>query len=298
MSIVVARQVQELRQTQPPVAVVDVRLPEDFDAEHLPGAEPACVFQVDFLDSVRRLVPDPEAAVLVYGWGGGSLESTDAARRLQEAGYRRVHNFPGGISEWKGDGFPTLGRGPAPAPRRLDGVVPLDLTETRLEWTGRNLLNKHTGTVGLKSGHLVFHEDWLVGGEMVIDLTTVRCLDLHDEALNAMLLAHLASGDFLDVARHPEARWVLRKVSAVPEGRPGTPNVQMLADLTLRGITRTVPAVAVAGRTPDGRVGAQASMAFDRTDWGSAYGSAKFFRSLGKHLVNDLVEIQARIVAG
>ena len=65
----------------------------------------------------------------------------------------------------------------------------------------------------------------------------------------------------------------------------------------MRGITRELPIVAVGGRTPEGRLAVQAVFAFDRTDFGSAYGSGRFFRNLGKHLVNDLVEIQVRLVA-
>jgi ABC-type phosphate transport system auxiliary subunit len=55
--------------------------------------------------------------------------------------------------------------------------------------------------------------------------------------------------------------------------------------------------LAVAGRTPEGRVAAQATLVFDRTEFGSTYGSARFFQSLGRHLVNDQVEIQVRLVA-
>lgn len=297
MSVVVTREVQAIRQSQPSAVVLDVRIEEDYAAEHLAGARHACVFEVAFVDHVRRAIPDPETPVVVYGWGGGSLESTDAARRLIEAGYRGVHNFPGGLLEWKGEGLPTLGSGPRPTPPQWNGDYPVDLAETRVEWTGRNLLNKHVGTVGVKSGRLTFKDDWLTGGEFEVDLTSVRCADIADPGLNATLLAHLASADFLDSGRHPVARLAIRKVGPVPDGRPGTPNLQLLTEVTWRGITRPVPVLAVAGRTPEGRMGLQASFALDRTDWGSAYGSARFFRSLGRHLVNDLIEIQVRVVA-
>lgn len=298
MSFVTTRQVQELRNAQPPAAVLDVRIPEDFAVEHIAGALNLCVFEAGFVDEVRRQVPDLAQPVVVYGFGSPSMESTEAARRLIESGYSSVHNYPGGLAEWKSDGLPILGNGPGAAVPELNGAVSVDLAQTRVEWTGRSLLGRHGGTVGVKSGSLLFEKDWLVGGEFVLDLNAIECLDLADPVLNARLLAHLRSADFLDAERHPEARWVIRKTAAVPGGRPGSPNLQMLADLTLRGITRTVPAVAVAGRTPDGRVAAQAAVAFDRTDWGSSYGSGKCFRSLGKYLVNDLVEVQVRVVAG
>ena len=36
------------------VALVDVRLGDDYDAEHLPGAKNNCVFEVAFLDRARQ----------------------------------------------------------------------------------------------------------------------------------------------------------------------------------------------------------------------------------------------------
>ena len=46
----------------------------------------------------------------------------------------------------------------------------------------------------------------------------------------------------------------------------------------------------------DGRPAAQATFSFDRTLWNVLYGSGRWFHRLGGHLVNDLVEIQVRIV--
>ncbi|MCC6233184.1 MAG: YceI family protein [Verrucomicrobiales bacterium] len=297
-SFLTARQVRELREGNAALVVLDVRRPEAYDAAHLAGALNTCVFEIAFVEEVRRRVPDLETPIIVYGLGPTSFESTDAARRLIEAGYRRIHNFPGGLVEWKTDGLPTLGSGALLDPPPLQGVLPLDLTESRVEWTGRNLLNKHRGQLRVTAGSLEFRDGWLVGGEVALDLRSVSCTDLTDPALNRLLLEHLRSADFLDAERHPEAKLVIRRTAPVANGRPGAPNLQMIADLTFRGITREITALAVAGRTPEGRVGAQSLVVLDRTDWGSAYGSGRFFQDLGQHLVNDHVELEVRLVTG
>ena len=41
---------------------------------------------------------------------------------------------------------------------------------------------------------------------------------------------------------------------------------------------------------------AQATLDFDRTLWGSLYGSGKFFARLGQHVVNDLIHLQLKVV--
>lgn len=298
MNFVTTRQVRDLLAGPSPACLLDVRIPEEHAAAHLAGSVNACVFELSFLDQVRRLTPDPARPVVVYGFGLSSLESTEATRQLAAAGYTAVYNFPGGLEEWRGEGLPTHGTGSSESSGPIVEVTrPLDLAETRVEWTGRNLLNRHTGQIPVKSGFLEFRGGWMTGGEVVLDVEGVTCTDLADPAQNAQLVAHLRSSDFLDARRHPEARLVIRQVAPAPQGRPGIPNLQVAAELTLRGLTRPLGFPVIAGRTPDGRVGAQAVFALDRTEWGSAYGSGRFFRSLGRHLVNDLVEIQVRLLA-
>ena len=52
-----------------------------------------------------------------------------------------------------------------------------------------------------------------------------------------------------------------------------------------------------AGITAEGKAAAQASFAIDRTRWNVKYGSGRLFRNLGGHLVNDMIELQLRIVS-
>lgn len=53
---------------------------------------------------------------------------------------------------------------------------------------------------------------------------------------------------------------------------------------------------ATTGLTPEGKPAAQATFSLDRTHWGAIYGSARFFQRRGMHLVNDLIDLQLRIV--
>jgi polyisoprenoid-binding protein YceI len=109
------------------------------------------------------------------------------------------------------------------------------------------------------------------------------------------LVAHLQSDDFFDVESYPEACFAFQKaeVSADP---PGCQNLKLHGELTLRGETRPMTIGAAAGFTPEGQAALQATVAFDRTDWGVLYGSGKFFKRLAGHLVNDHVELQLRVV--
>jgi hypothetical protein len=45
------------------------------------------------------------------------------------------------------------------------------------------------------------------------------------------------------------------------------------------------------------RVTGQGQLELDRTEFGSIYGSGKFFRFLGKHVVNDHIHLHVKIHA-
>jgi rhodanese-related sulfurtransferase len=298
MKEITAPELQALRNREPAAVLLDVRLPEDHAAAHLPHALSACVFEIAFPGHVARLVPDKATPVVVYGAGAPSLESAEAAEKLRRLGYADVRDFRGGVLAWREARLPFKGGGTTVAALApLEGERPVDLAESRVEWTGRNLLNKHSGLVPLTAGKLLFRHGWLVAGEFTLDLTGLTCTDLADPQPNAVLVEHLKGDDFLDVARFPAAWFVLRKVEPVHGATPGAPNLRVTGDLTLKGATRPLAFLAAGGRTPEGRPAMQAAFALDRTLWNVRYGSGKFFQRLGRHLVNDLVELQVRLLA-
>ena len=277
--------------------VIDVRLADDFEAARICGAVNDCVYEVAFTKRLEETAPDRDRPVVLYGAGAGSHEAAMAAEKLERLGYSDVAMLDGGIAAWKAGGFPVEEGSPLPAPPDPpDGRRELDLAECRLQWLGRNLLNKHLGTIDITSGHLDFANGTLSGGEMGFDLRSIRCSDLDGDPLHDVLVGHLLDHDFLDAEAHPECRLVIPDAASLPNAAPGTPNLQIAADLTMRGRTEPIEFMAAAGLTPEGRPAAQAGFAIDRTRWGILYGSARFFHRLAGHLVNDLIEFDARLV--
>ena len=277
--------------------VMDVRLADDFDAAHLPGAANNCVYEVTFTERLQGIAPDQDRPIVLYGERADSHEAPMAAEKLERLGYSDVAILEGGLGAWRAAGFPIEEGAPLPSPPHLpDGRRELDLAECRLQWLGRNLLNKHYGTIEITGGHLDFRNGELSGGEMSIDLRSIRCADLSGDPLHDVLVAHLLDHDFLDAEAHPDCHLTITDAASLPNAASGTPNVQLAADLCMRGVTGPIEFMAAAGLTPDGRAAAQASFAIDRTRWGILYGSARFFHRLAGHLVNDLIEFDARIV--
>lgn len=280
-------------------AVVDVRLEADFKRRHLRGAKNNCVYEVGFVEHMAAIAPDKSRAVLVYGDGPHTHEARMAAEKLVRAGYAKVIQSRDGPAEFVEAGLPveeTAGEPEAEAPPRPDGRKKVDLAESRLQWTGRNLLNRHRGTLQMKSGHLDFEDGTLIGGEFAFDINAITCENLKGDPLHDILVDHLRSHDFFDTEIFPEARFRLVRVEQVAGATAGSPNLRIEGELTLKDRTGPVAFEAVAGLADKGKFAAQAVLSFDRTQWNVLYGSGKFFSNLGMHLVNDLIEIEVRMV--
>src|SRR3954471_12159861 len=96
------------------VVLLDVRLPEDFAVEHIPGAVNQCVFEVLFLQALGEKGIRQDASVCVYGAGADSHESQVAAEKLERAGFLQVLDFRGGLEAWIAEGRPVERQSPPP----------------------------------------------------------------------------------------------------------------------------------------------------------------------------------------
>lgn len=276
-----------------PSPLIDILSTESFAEEHLPGAVNICVYEVAFLDKIRAAFPDPNAPLTIYGLNDSTHEAEVAVKKLAAAGYRHVQVLADGLEGWKLSGG-EIERGVAV--EAISGRYEVDTTMSVVEWMGRNLFNRHLGTVELDSGHIMMNDGKLVGGCLSIDMTTLYCADIPDPVLNAHLIAHLKSDDFFSVDKFPRAEFVISASLPRSGVRADEPNYQIRGDFTLRGITKPMDFAAVVAKEADGAFAAQAVLELDRTVWGAIYGSAKFFGRLGQHLVNDEVHLHLKIV--
>jgi len=291
-------QLAEMLSCDSPPILLDVRLASDFDSGHIPGAVNNCVFEVAFMKRLADILNDKASPICVYGSGSTSHESRMAAEKLILEGYPKVSELREGLEGWIMAGK-EVEQGPALAepPGLPDGKRTFNLEESRVEWTGRNLLNKHHGTIGLKSGELRFQDGKLKSALITLDMNDIRCSDLEGSEMHDVLTTHLKDHDFFHSDLHPEAIVEIKDTRPIPGAGHGACNLQLRGNLTLKGITKAIEFKAATGVTEDGHFAAQAAFPLDRTEWGIIYGSGKYFKRLMGHLVNDEVDIQLRIVS-
>lgn len=279
------------------VCLVDILLPEDFACRHIAGAENACVYEMVFLERIAECVPDPERAVVVYDDSGTTRAAWAAKEKLERAGYRNVAILEGGLQAWLAAGFAVEQVTPSLSPPVVrDGVYPLDTEKSVVEWTGRNINNRHYGRITISGGEVVLAKGFPVSGRFLLEMDSIANLDIQDEGWRGMLHRHLKSEDFFDVEHFPTAVFELSGAAAIAGATPGTPNVEIAGKLTVKGITRPLCFPAMVAAQEDGSLKAQAALDFDRTLWDVSYGSGRLFERLGMHLVNDLISVELFIV--
>jgi rhodanese-related sulfurtransferase/polyisoprenoid-binding protein YceI len=282
------------------VTLIDTLTRDHFGKVHIPGAKGACVYEVNFLDQVADLVPDKDTRIVVYGFGGDTSDAGVAAEKLVRAGYRDVSALRGGIEYWRKAGYPLEGTA-AGAPVALEtdvslpeGTFRVDPEKSVVEWAGRNPNTRHHGSVRIAGGKIRV-EKGAIGGEFTVDMTRIENYSLKGDELQPVLIAHIKSDDFFFTELFPTAKYRIERAEPIEGAGIGLPNYSFKGELALRGIKAGLDFTATANPIEGGGISAEAHFDIDRTRWGVIYGSSRFFRHLGMHLVYDPISIQVRI---
>ena len=82
---------------QEDVQLVDVRTPEEYEAEHIVNSQNIDFRSPTFEEDVKQL--DKTKPVILYCRSG--RRSAECAKKLKEAGFEKVYDLEGGISKWK-----------------------------------------------------------------------------------------------------------------------------------------------------------------------------------------------------
>ncbi|MDP2528003.1 YceI family protein [Maribacter dokdonensis] len=152
------------------------------------------------------------------------------------------------------------------------------VSESKVTWKGYKVTGSHDGNINLKSGHLEMKGKKLVGGEFVVDMTSIAVTDLEAGKGKEKLEGHLKSADFFGVESNPTSKLVFTSVKPMNDN-----SYTVTGDLTIKGITKPVTLVVSMFENK-----ASATLKIDRTKYDIKYGSGSFFDNLGdKAIYND-----------
>ena len=161
----------------------------------------------------------------------------------------------------------------------------VDLTTSVLNWKGSKPTGSHNGTVALKSGSLELKNGKLTGGVFVVDLSTIKCVDLAGSDGAGKLEGHLKGEDFFDIAKYPTSTFTITKV------KNNGGKLAVTGNLQIKDVTKsiTIPAMI----TTENGVTVFTSEVFNinRADFNVKYGSKSFFDNLKDKFIDDMMEM-------
>ena len=150
-------------------------------------------------------------------------------------------------------------------------------TETsEIVWKGHKLGGTHEGIITIENGSLEFDGQKLIGGNFVIDMTSITVTDLSGDN-KANLEGHLKSDDFFGVETYNKATLNFTSVQEKNDGL-----YIVTGDLTIKNHTNPI--------TFDLNVGednATTSLKVDRSKYDVRYGSKSFFNDLKDKAIYD-----------
>lgn len=170
--------------------------------------------------------------------------------------------------------------------------IEVDTAVSVVTWIGSKPTGQHNGIIPVKNGKIALYKDQLVGGELTIDVSRIKVMDLRDNMeKNAKLRNHLLSEDFFHADSFPVASFEITSVvpydsTLLPkdtvqidsEYQPGQlsnfmvddPSHMITGNLTMRGTTKSITFPAKVSASINLWT-AEAQFNLDRTDWQLSY---------------------------
>ncbi len=167
----------------------------------------------------------------------------------------------------------------------------VDPKKSIIEWVGNKISGSHSGTIELKEGNITTQKDVVQHANFIIDMTTIKCLDIEDKESNQKLVSHLESPDFFNVKKYNTSKLEIKEVSKTDDGQ-----YLFKGTLTIKGITNPIEFPADIKLNGDSLLG-NATFSVDRSKYDVRYGSSSFFDALGNKVIYDDMDFTVKIVA-
>lgn len=172
----------------------------------------------------------------------------------------------------------------------------VDTQASVISWKGTKPGGAHTGTISLKAGSLAINGTEVASGSFVIDMNSIVDKDLTDRSMNEMLVNHLKSADFFDVAKYPESTFAITKVEALPTANDSVTH-WVSGNLKMKDVDKNITFGAKITKENNVYKAVTVPFTIDRTQWNVQYGSKSIFADLKDKIIDDNIELQITVVA-
>ena len=161
----------------------------------------------------------------------------------------------------------------------------VDIISSVLTWKGSKPTGSHNGTVALKSGNLEIVKGKIKSGVFVVDLNTIKCVDLAGTDGAGKLEGHLKGEDFFDVAKYPTATFTIKSV------KNNGAKLDVTGNLQIKDVTKSITIPAVLTKENELSVFTSEVFTINRADFNVKYGSKSFFDNLKDKFIDYMMEM-------
>ena len=169
--------------------------------------------------------------------------------------------------------------------------MPAVVEDSTITWAASRPGKTHDGTLSISKGNFVFEDSKLIGGDFIIDMNTIKVLDIKPGKSNEKLVNHLRSADFFDVDNHATGSYKVTGSEAKDD------KTLVKGKLTIKGITKDVSFLADVSIDGDTITVKSGEFKIDRTEWDIKFRSGKFFDNLKNKLIDDNIVVTVNVKA-
>ena len=166
-------------------------------------------------------------------------------------------------------------------------VYNLNPKSSSIEWVGSKITGKHNGTIKLNSAEVILDDKKIISGIFIVNMLTIKNLDIESLEYRGYLENHLNSEDFFNTEVYPTAKLViLNQIEPDSSSKALGYNSIINCSLTIKGITNQV-SIPSKVSVHNNHATAKGSIDINRTLYDIKYKSKSFFPNIGDKLIYD-----------
>ncbi len=179
------------------------------------------------------------------------------------------------------------------------GTYIVDVEASTVQWAGKKPLIEgyvNSGSIAIQNG-VVTVGNAEHTAELTIDMQTLSVTGTPAKpGRESALQEHLQGERWFNVAQYPTATFRISKITSRVDSDV-TSIYDVVGELTLKGQTGPLTFPAKIYTNTDGTLHAEASLEFNRTQWGITSGSGSFFDNLANNVIDDMVALSFNLTA-
>lgn len=174
-------------------------------------------------------------------------------------------------------------------------IYKVDTILSTFKWHASKGPSSHDGYIKCEKGIINMEDSLLTGAFITMDMNSISNTDLSGSTRKT-LVNHLKSDDFFNVEEYRVATLKIKSAKLMSINLDKSKNYEIVADLTIKGITKEIRFKASAGLKMD-KLYIEASLDIDSTKYGIGRASKVHHKKKSDSVKNNTFNLKVNIVA-